>query len=936
MITNAKGSAIAAAYSLNRLLNLVSMFVQDDRVLLCGSSEWAWSLYSDCFRSGFLWSAVLFLASGFSAAATTVCLVLPPSTSAITSDNGFVSDGSAPLACLSVGNKVKPVRHPLGAVVMFDNRLRADNDNRSNVGDDNSTPLAHLSSHKTSALVDSPEYGASWFDRLTFSWPNDMFHKGTTRQLGYSDLYCLRKKDAPVPNWRRYLHYRKPNQSLLKTMALTFTAELLAQGLVRLKNVLVAELTTKTLRLRAKGFSKENADTKGIDISSNTDSNVCDSKIMNILTADFNRVTEVAAYLDDIFELPLTLGIGIWYMYKLLGVSALIGLEIHNIAYVAQEGWLRNGTIRDNILFGEPYNKDRYEEVLRACALKLDLRILKAGDMTEISERGVTLSDGQKQRIALARAVYSSRRILLIDDCLSAVDAHTGKHVLMECLLSKTSLMQGRTCVLATHHVAMCLPFAQFLVMLHNGKIVLKDTDSMSDVDVDKETSVSGVYNGKSSSVAKDRKSEARGIMDLINDTKSEDDYTLERLQRIAEQEGIGPNYNTSTLQGELVGEEEREKGYVKFEVWQIFDWMDAGLAGFVLSYSLSFSDSILSVVRDYSYNELNMNSVERVIQCMEAEQEAALESQLGYKLPTLWPTNGDIQIENLVAEYVPGVPVLNDISLSVKHGEKIGVIGRTGAGKSTLSLALLRFVEASGGRIVLDGVDISKTRLEDLRRSVTIIPQDPVLFNGAIRFNLDPFNEYSDEIVWDVLRCIHLVRENSGQSSSSTVGVNNGEHRNGNAYALPIERMSGIFSSLNAEIKESGQNLSHGQRQLVALARALVRKSQLIVMDEATASVDFDTNDKIHRTIRGYEFASSTLLCIAHRLRTIIDYDRVLVLDKGKVIEFDTPYRLLQNKDGIFRSMCKESGEYKHLAAAANRKGTSTSKTDNNTHSPM
>ncbi|KAJ2681190.1 hypothetical protein GGI25_000145 [Coemansia spiralis] len=1024
------------------------MFVQDDRVLLCGSSEWAWSLYSDCFRSGFLWSAVLFLASGFSAAATTVCLVLPPSTSAITSDNGFVSDGSAPLACLSVGNKVKPVRHPLGAVVMFDNRLRADNDNRSNVGDDNSTPLAHLSSHKTSALVDSPEYGASWFDRLTFSWPNDMFHKGTTRQLGYSDLYCLRKKDAPVPNWRRYLHYRKPNQSLLKTMALTFTAELLAQGLVRLKNVLVAELTTKTLRLRAKGFSKENADTKGIDISSNTDSNVCDSKIMNILTADFNRVTEVAAYLDDIFELPLTLGIGIWYMYKLLGVSALIGLslgvvylpritavkellqgiravklfgwesrfiknvdgkrerqldyswqvltwkvgvgiissvtpmlilivaikyrdiielsnkglEIHNIAYVAQEGWLRNGTIRDNILFGEPYNKDRYEEVLRACALKLDLRILKAGDMTEISERGVTLSDGQKQRIALARAVYSSRRILLIDDCLSAVDAHTGKHVLMECLLSKTSLMQGRTCVLATHHVAMCLPFAQFLVMLHNGKIVLKgtpgelqaqgiltqalvelqktnqtvDTDSMSDVDVDKETSVSGVYNGKSSSVAKDRKSEARGIMDLINDTKSEDDYTLERLQRIAEQEGIGPNYNTSTLQGELVGEEEREKGYVKFEVWQIFDWMDAGLAGFVLSYSLSFSDSILSVVRDYSYNELNMNSVERVIQCMEAEQEAALESQLGYKLPTLWPTNGDIQIENLVAEYVPGVPVLNDISLSVKHGEKIGVIGRTGAGKSTLSLALLRFVEASGGRIVLDGVDISKTRLEDLRRSVTIIPQDPVLFNGAIRFNLDPFNEYSDEIVWDVLRCIHLVRENSGQSSSSTVGVNNGEHRNGNAYALPIERMSGIFSSLNAEIKESGQNLSHGQRQLVALARALVRKSQLIVMDEATASVDFDTNDKIHRTIRGYEFASSTLLCIAHRLRTIIDYDRVLVLDKGKVIEFDTPYRLLQNKDGIFRSMCKESGEYKHLAAAANRKGTSTSKTDNNTHSPM
>ncbi|KAJ1791653.1 hypothetical protein LPJ59_004956, partial [Coemansia sp. RSA 2399] len=150
------------------------------------------------------------------------------------------------------------------------------------------------------------------------------------------------------------------------------------------------------------------------------------------------------------------------------------GLALHDIAYVAQEAWLRNATIRENILFGEAYEKERYEEVLRVCALKPDLRIFPAGDETEVGERGITLSGGQKQRLTLARAVYSHHRILLIDDCLSAVDAHTGKHILMECLLGRTKLMQGRTRVLITHHVPMCLPYADFMVMLNNGRIVLK------------------------------------------------------------------------------------------------------------------------------------------------------------------------------------------------------------------------------------------------------------------------------------------------------------------------------------------------------------------------------------------------------------------------------------------------------------------------------
>ncbi|KAJ1988801.1 hypothetical protein EDC05_005092 [Coemansia umbellata] len=354
-------------------------------------------------------------------------------------------------------------------------------------------------------------------------------------------------------------------------------------------------------------------------------------------------------------------------------------------------------------------------------------------------------------------------------------------------------------------------------------------------------------------------------------------------------------------------------------------DWIDAGLAGFAFANSLAIGDHMYWAISDYNANESNMNAVERVKQYLDIKQEAALESELEYKPPASWPTKGDVQIEDLVAEYVPGVPVLHGISLSVKHGEKVGVVGRTGAGKSTLSLALLRFVEASSGRIMLDGVDISKIGLEDLRRNVTIIPQDPVLFNGTIRFNLDPFNEYPDEIVWDALRRTHLVRKHSSHSSSSVASISTGEDGIEAAEPLAVERMSGIFSSLDAEIKENGQSLSLGQRQLVALARALVRRSRLIIMDEATASVDFDTDDRIQRTIRGYEFADSTLFCIAHRLRTIIDYDRVLVLDKGKVAEFDTPYNLLQSKDGIFRSMCEKSGEYEYLVAASSRRDNNT-----------
>ncbi|KAJ2654179.1 hypothetical protein IWW48_006274 [Coemansia sp. RSA 1200] len=254
------------------------------------------------------------------------------------------------------------------------------------------------------------------------------------------------------------------------------------------------------------------------------------------------------------------------------------GLVLHDIAYVGQDTWLRNATFRENILFGEEYEKERYEEVLRVCALKSDLRIFPAGDETEIGERGVTLSGGQKQRVALARAVYSHRRILLIDDCLSAVDAHTGKHILMECLLSKTKLMQGRTRVLITHHISMCLPYADFMVMLNKGCIVLKGapqdlkaqgvlTSALKELD-DKARNAD-----KSKQPADEKESQIdqaftktleTNMKQDLRDIKSEDEYTKERFQEIAKQKGMDPDTDVSVLEGVLVKEEEREKGRTK------------------------------------------------------------------------------------------------------------------------------------------------------------------------------------------------------------------------------------------------------------------------------------------------------------------------------------------------------------------------------------
>jgi ABC-type multidrug transport system fused ATPase/permease subunit len=268
--------------------------------------------------------------------------------------------------------------------------------------------------------------------------------------------------------------------------------------------------------------------------------------------------------------------------------------------------------------------------------------------------------------------------------------------------------------------------------------------------------------------------------------------------------------------------------------------------------------------------------------------------------------------------------PVLKGLNFSVKPQEKIGVVGRTGSGKSTLALSFFRFVEATRGSIVIDGIDIKDLGTEDLRSNLTIIPQDPTLFSGSLRSNMDPFDQFTDDDIFTALRRVQLLPSedlNSIASDSTLDKVN-----------------ANVFKDLEISVTEGGKNFSQGQRQLLCLARALLKRSRIVLMDEATASVDFETDAKIQTTIR-QEFTNSTLLCIAHRLRTVIDYDRVLVLDQGHVVEYDTPYNLIQGGGkGVFKSMCEQSGEMEILLKMAtesnNNKDSESNLPDN--HNPI
>lgn len=808
-------------------------------------------------------------------------------------------------------------------------------------------------------------------------------------------------------------------------------------------------------------------------------------------------------------------------------------------AYVPQATWLRNASIKENILFDLPYDEERYQKTLEACALLRDLEILEDGDKSEIGERGINLSGGQKARVSLARAIYSRASILLLDDVLSAVDAQTAHHLYYECL--KGELTRGRTVILVSHHVQLCTRGASYVVALDNGRLqfaggrdeflktdvirtLVHSTDNgdpkegeVKDVqtveeklapeDSDKSDSSSTIAptpaepNVQQKAPRKLVEEERRAVGRIGSDIWStyiwacggrwywaiflfimviaslspaaenswlrywssqssnqpfDDDHdtifyiavyavmtftgliistlrwfvlysgsihastilykrllesvlftsirfhdTVNRgrlLNRFGKDfEGIDSNlsdnfgrsimyflsaittivtvsviggpifvfativlgilyWNAAKIYGQTSRDLRRLDSVSRSPLYSIYGetisgvailrafgasskflremlrcvdmntnpyyWMwgvnrwlsirfnllsagivgaiavvalmspstSASFAGFALAFASTVTYDLLFMVRRFVGLEQSMVAIERVKEYSELPREGP--EFIEPRPPASWPSAGEIECENLAIRYAPGLPnVLHNISFKVNPGEKVGILGRTGSGKSTLALSFFRFVEPAEGRILVDGKDISELGLSDLRSRLTIIPQDPTILSGTLRSTLDVFNEYHDADIFEALRRVHLITsDDAPEDTPETINAN-------------------VFRNLDSVVSEGGENFSTGEKQLLCMARAILKRSKVLVMDEATASVDYATDELISKTIR-QEFADSTILTIAHRLRTVIDYDRVLLLENGHIIEFDKPAILLSNPSSQFYALCKATGK--------------------------
>eukprot|EP00892_Ulva_mutabilis_P002364 jgi/Ulvmu1/12128/UM084_0055.1 len=304
----------------------------------------------------------------------------------------------------------------------------------------------------------------------------------------------------------------------------------------------------------------------------------------------------------------------------------------------------------------------------------------------------------------------------------------------------------------------------------------------------------------------------------------------------------------------------------------------DAGLAGLALASALSIVGLANWATRQGTELEMGMNSVERMTEYLAYASEAPAIIP-GNRPSQAWPAQGELEVRDLVVRYRPDLPaVLSNVSFAVPAHAKVGICGRTGCGKSTLMLALYRIVEPASGAIIIDGIDVLGIGLLDLRSKLSLVPQDPVIFTGSVRSNLDPFGGATDTAIWEALKQAGLE-----------------------AAVMAME------AGLDTELQESGANLSVGQRQLLCMARALLKRSTILLMDEATSNVDNASDSLIQTTIRS-AFRACTILTIAHRLHTIVDSDRILVLDRGAVAEYDVPAALMRRPDSRFRALVQDS----------------------------
>ncbi|KAJ7768239.1 multidrug resistance-associated ABC transporter [Mycena metata] len=769
------------------------------------------------------------------------------------------------------------------------------------------------------------------------------------------------------------------------------------------------------------------------------------------------------------------------------------------VAYVAQESWVQNATIRSNITFGvEPVDEARYAKVIYQCCLEPDLELFAAGDNTEVGERGQNLSGGQKARISLCKALFSTAEIILLDDVFSALDVHTANAIAERVFTG--DLIVGRTVILVTHNVALVKPYAQFAVSLGpegkvlsqgsiadalvpdhsllrnellekadkevkadspaptlptkpSGKLVLEeeidigrvgwpamrlylqgldgghpflffpafviglflssfsnnyqtyylgqwaaqyDTHPASEVSVFHYLGGFGcillfalaVYCGSyllyMLGIVRASRTIHRRLVDSVlgatlrwldvtptsrviarctQDIRAIDNSVSRALWLLSDLTSLmlvkfgavvfftpmafipaialfvlggwcGQIYMKAQMavkrdasnarapvlahfgaamsgltsirayaqEAAFIAEMQERINYytrsqriffnlnrwvaVRLELLGTlfttalaaylvyFQKQEASNAGFSLTMTLGFSGMILVWIRCFNDFEVQSNSLERIQRYLTIEQEPP--STVKNTPPAYWPASGALRVENLSARYsTDGPKVLRDISFTLEAGEHVGVVGRTGSGKSSLTLALLRAIPTEGS-VFYDGFPTASINLDALRTNITIIPQSPELLAGTLRHNLDIFGTHEDAELNDALRA-------AGFGADSEI-------------------------TLDTPIASGGSNLSVGQRQIVALARALVRGSKVLILDEATSAIDYETDGAIQAALRRELGTGVTLISVAHRLKSVMNADKVMVLDGGRIVEFGAPKDLLKDKEGMFRALVDES----------------------------
>ncbi|CAF0886159.1 unnamed protein product [Rotaria sp. Silwood1] len=557
-----------------------------------------------------------------------------------------------------------------------------------------------------------------------------------------------------------------------------------------------------------------------------------------------------------------------------------------SFSFAAQLPWIFEDTFRNNILLNRPFDQQRYRNVLHACCLDDDISVFGSrDDLIMIGENGINLSGGQKARVSLARALYTDVDIYLLDDPLSAVDHKIAKQIYEKCI-GPYGLLKNKTRLLATHQTQF-LSESHQIIYLSYGHI---DKQSYLNEYSIRENDTNRNEKSKLSSLFDDHKS-MDDNQSIIVDEKPLNDgaswhiwyhfFTAPPFGRIGlcllivvfllgEALNNAANYWLNICLKQSGEDQPISTKSVCIYFVNVRDHNKSPAAALSLTYAMYVALMFSWTVRQLSEANMMMISGERIDEYSNLPREDDEGSYKGLvQTSPKWPAHGKIQFSNYSLRHRLNLQyAIRNIDLNIEAGQKIGIIGRTGAGKSSLFKGILRFVNRScvDGKIFIDGVDISRITLYHLRSHLSVIPQQPILFNGTLRYNLDPFNSYSDEQCWMALEDVQLKQFVSNHSA-------------------------GLLMS----ISESGKTLSVGQCQLICIARAILKKSKIVLIDEATANVDQKTDDLIQTVLKD-KFQDRTVLTIAHRLNTVAKYDRILVLDTGMIVNFDTPTNILHS----------------------------------------